>query len=53
MSELRSAPFYLDLNSLIVAKVSATNIFGTSYFSPDHTTGATIKTKPNAPPFPI
>ena len=50
MITLRASPYNLVLNSLVVAKITATNIHGTSPYSLPNTIGMTIKTEPSTPP---
>ena len=50
MATLRASPYNLVLNSLVVSKITATNIYGTSPFSLPNTSGMTIKTEPKTPP---
>ena len=50
MATLRASPYNLVLNSLVVAKITATNVHGTSPFSQPNTSGMIIKTEPLTPP---
>jgi len=49
---LRAAPFSLELDDLVIARVSATNSIGPGPYSIDNVSGVTIQTEPQAPPSP-
>jgi hypothetical protein len=49
MSVLVAEPFMLEQGSLIVAKVGAANLLGTSDYSDENSVGAVIQTVPHTP----